>query len=108
MTKYLEQNDIDNFIRCDVEFHTLISTNSGHLKLEKLLQNLLLQTRLYMLMSKYNLLINSRLDLEYGVHDGIIREIQNKDKAGAEAEMKKHIHNSGENLIFFLQNKKQG
>ncbi|MDR3259027.1 MAG: GntR family transcriptional regulator [Fusobacteriaceae bacterium] len=105
MTKYLEANDVDNFIKCDVEFHNIILMKSCHKRLQKLLNNLILQTKLYMLMSKHNLLINSRLDLEYGVHDKIIDEIKKKDKIRAEEEMKKHIFNSGETLVRFLENK---
>lgn len=105
MTKSLKGNNIDEFIKCDVEFHSMLHLKSGHSKLQKLIDNLILQTRLYMLMSKHNLFIHSRLDLEYGVHDKIIDAIKIKDRVKAEEEMKKHIKNSGDTLIKYLQEK---
>ena len=56
-------------------------------------------------MSKYNMLINSSLSIEYGVHDNLIELIKNKDKEKAENEMKNHIMNSGEVLINYLLKK---
>ena len=56
-------------------------------------------------MSKYNMLINSSLSIEYGVHDNLIELIKIKDKEKAENEMKNHIMNSGEVLINYLLKK---
>ena len=105
MTKALKEKNVDEFIKYDVEFHSIIHQKSNHSKLQKLMSSLILQTKLYMLMSKYSLLAHSSLDLEYGVHDKIVNAIKNRDKSEAEEEMKKHITNSGETLIRFLKEK---
>lgn len=60
-----------------------------------------------MIMSKYNMLVNSALSKEYGVHDTLIEKIKNKDKEGAEKEMRNHIITSGEVLINYLLEKKE-
>ena len=102
MTESLKKQDVENFINCDVAFHSLICQRSNHTKLQKLIENFVLQTKLYMRMSKYNMLINSSLSIEYGVHDKLIELIKEKDKEKAEKEMKDHIMNSGEVLINYL------
>ena len=56
----------------DVKFHSIIWEKSNHTKLQKLIENFVLQTQLYMRMSKYNMLVDSNLPLEYGVHDRLI------------------------------------
>ena len=105
MTESLKKQDVENFINCDVAFDSLICQRSNHSKLQKLIENFVLQTKLYMRMSKYNMLINSSLSIEYGVHDNLIELIKNKDKEKAENEMKNHIMNSGEVLINYLLKK---
>ena len=102
MTESLKKQDVENFINCDVAFHNLICQRSNHTKLQKLIENFVLQTQLYMRMSKYNMLINSSLSIEYGVHDNLIELIKEKDKEKAEKEMKNHIMTSGEVLINYL------
>jgi DNA-binding GntR family transcriptional regulator len=102
MTNDLKKQDIEKFIEKDVIFHNLICERSNHSKLQKLLENFILQTKLYMIMSKYKMLINLELSLEYGVHEGIIKSIEEKNSKLAEEEMKKHIINSGNVLINYI------
>ena len=107
MTESLKKQDVENFINCDVAFHSLICQRSNHSKLQKLIENFVLQTKLYMVMSKYNMLINSSLSIEYGVHDKLIELIKEREKEKAEKEMKDHIMNSGAVLINYLLKKSE-
>ena len=102
MTTSLKKQDIETFIKDDVKFHSIIWEKSNHSKLQKLIENFVLQTQLYMRMSKYNMLVDSNLSLEYGVHDRLIQLIEKKDKKSAEEEMKNHILTSGNVLIKYL------
>lgn len=102
MTLSLKKQDIETFIKYDVEFHNIICDRSNHTKLKKLIENFVLQTQLYMRMSKYNMLVDSNLSLEYGIHDKLIEFIEKKDKKSAEEEMKAHILSSGDVLIKYL------
>lgn len=102
MTESLKKNDVEHFIEKDVTFHSFICQKSNHSKLQKLIENFVLQTKLYMIMSKYNMLINSSLSIEYGVHDKLIGFMKIRDKENAEKEMRNHIMSSGEVLINYL------
>lgn len=102
MTEDLEKQDIESFIGKDVEFHSFICKKSEHTKLQKLIDNFVLQTKLFMKMSKYNMLIRSTLSKEYGIHDEIVQCIREKNKEKAERAMRKHIINSGEVLVNYL------
>lgn len=107
MTEKLKEKDVEAFIEKDVEFHNFICEKCNHSKLQKLIKTFVIQTRLFMIMSKYNMLINSSLSKEYGVHDKIIEKIKAKDKEGAEKEMRNHITTSGEVLINYLLERKE-
>ncbi len=107
MTEKLKEKDVEAFIEKDVEFHNFICEKCNHSKLQKLIKTFVIQTRLFMIMSKYNMLINSSLSKEYGVHDKIIEKIKIKDKEGAEKEMRNHITTSGEVLINYLLERKE-
>lgn len=107
MTEKLKEKDVEAFIEKDVEFHNFICEKCNHSKLQKLIKTFVIQTRLFMIMSKYNMLINSSLSKEYGVHDRIIERIKAKDKEGAEKEMRDHIITSGEVLINYLLERKE-
>ena len=107
MTEKLKEKDVEAFIEKDVEFHNFICEKCNHSKLQKLIKTFVIQTRLFMIMSKYNMLINSSLSKEYGVHDKIIEKIKAKDKEGAEKEMRDHIITSGEVLINYLLERKE-
>ncbi|MGL4653842.1 GntR family transcriptional regulator [Cetobacterium sp.] len=102
MTTSLKKQDVETFIKYDMEFHSFICEKSNHIKLKKLIDNFVLQTQLYMRMSKYNMLVDSNLSLEYGVHEELIELIEKKDKKNSESEMKKHILTSGDVLIKYL------
>ena len=107
MTESLKKKEVEKFIENDVIFHNFICNKSNHSKLQKLIENFVLQTKLYMIMSKYNMLINSTLSLEYGVHDKLIGFMKQRDKENAEKEMRNHITTSGEVLLNYLSQSKQ-
>lgn len=107
MTKNLKEENVEAFIAKDVEFHSFICEKCNHSKLQKLIKTFVIQTKLFMTMSKYNMLVTSTLFKEYGVHDNLIKRIKAKDKEGAEKEMRNHIITSGEALISYLLEKKQ-
>lgn len=107
MTQNLRQNNIEEFIEKDVQFHNLICEKSDHFKLQKLIRNFILQTKLYMIMSKYNMLINFELSMEYGVHDKLIKYIEEKNEKKAEEAMQQHILNSGQVLLNYIKKKNE-
>lgn len=103
MTEKLKENKIDDFMNYDVEFHSIINEKCNHLKLEKTIANLRLQTKLYMAMSKWQLLNNSALEMEYHAHDDIVDALKAKDGRKAKFEMEKHINFAGNTLIEILK-----
>jgi len=103
MNQTLVADDIKKFIMLNEEFHNIIRTNSHHAKLQKILNSFILLARLYLLMTNQKLLINLKLDEEYGAHDPLVDAIKKRDVALAKRLMEKHIKKSGDRLIKVLR-----
>ncbi|MGE4284339.1 MAG: GntR family transcriptional regulator [Clostridia bacterium] len=105
-SKQMEQavidNDADSFIEGDLNFHNLICQISKHSKLLKMIEGVRLQTKLYMVMSKWNLVAHSQLNREKDAHEPILQAFMQKDGDEAERRMREHIVFSGDLLIEYL------
>jgi DNA-binding GntR family transcriptional regulator len=102
MEEAVVKNDAASFVECDLGFHDLICQRSGHSKLIKMIQGVRLQTRLYMVMSKWSLVAHSQLNRERNAHQPIIEAFIQKNNEEAERQMREHIIFAGNLLLEYL------
>jgi DNA-binding GntR family transcriptional regulator len=99
MENATRENDATGFVECDLGFHDLICQKSGHAHLVKIIEGVRIQTRLFMIMSKWHLVAHSQLNREMNAHLPILEAFKNKDEEAAELEMRKHIIFAGNLLL---------
>jgi DNA-binding GntR family transcriptional regulator len=96
------KNNADEFIKLDLAFHELICRRSEHVQLIKMIDGVRIQTRLYMIMSKWHLVAHSQLNREMNAHQPILDAFRGRDCEEAEKSMREHIDKSGNLLLEYL------
>ncbi|TCL70042.1 DNA-binding GntR family transcriptional regulator [Hydrogenispora ethanolica] len=96
------KNDALAFIESDLAFHDLICHRCDHAQLIKMLEGVRVQTRLYMIMSKWNLVAHSQLNREMNAHQPILDAFRERNPEAAEQTIRAHIITSGNLLLEYL------
>ncbi len=96
------KNDAAAFIESDLAFHDLVCHRCGHAQLIKMIEGVRIQTRLYMVMSKWNLVAHSQLNREMNAHQPILDAFRERDQEAAEKVMRTHIVAAGDLLLEHL------
>ncbi len=107
MEKATHENDATAFVECDLAFHDLICQKCGHARLVKIIEGVRIQTRLYMVMSKWHLVAHSQLNREMNAHLPILDAFKNRNEAEAEMEMRKHILSAADLLLEYMNLEKR-
>lgn len=102
MEEATRANDANAFIEADLAFHDLICQRCGHARLLKMIDGVRLQTRLYMVMSKWNLVAHSQLNREMNAHQPVLDAFRDRNQEEAEKSMRCHITSAGNLLLEYL------
>jgi DNA-binding GntR family transcriptional regulator len=97
------KNDAEQFIQLDLAFHELINQRSEHAQLIKMIDGVRIRTRLYMVMSKWNLVAHSQLNREMNAHQPLLDALGARDGELAEKKMREHIVKAGDLLLENLE-----
>jgi DNA-binding GntR family transcriptional regulator len=103
MKKATLGNEAMAFVEADLSFHDLIYQKCGHARLIKVIEGVRIQTRLYMIMSKWHLVAHAQLNRERNAHQPILDAFKSRNEAAAETKMRDHIIGSGNLLIEYIQ-----
>lgn len=96
------KNDATNFVESDLKFHDLICQKCGYQRLIKMIEGVRIQTRLYMIMSKWHLVAHSQLNREANAHLPILEALKAREPEAAEVKTREHIVSSGQLLLEYL------
>lgn len=96
------ENKATDFVESDLNFHDLICQRCGYGRLIKMIEGVRIQTRLYMIMSKWHLVAHSQLNRETNAHLPILEALKARDQEAAEAKTREHIISSGKLLLEYL------
>jgi DNA-binding GntR family transcriptional regulator len=95
---FLKANDKTHYIEEDVHFHAELAKATGNARLCSVLENM--QNQVWLMRRKSYDLSSSTAP---GHHDAVVKALEDKDRAKAEAAMRTHIRSVGERLLEFLE-----
>lgn len=101
-----QENDAKKFIENDLKFHDLICQICGNENLQKMIAGVRIQIQLFMMISKWNLVIHSQLTKESRTHQPIIHAFLKSDADLAEQCMRSHVISAGALLIEYIEENK--
>lgn len=107
MGEAILKNDAGAFIEYDLAFHELICQRSGYAQLIKMIDGVRIQTRLFMIMSKWNMVSHSQLNREMNAHQPILDAFRDRNQDEVEQRMRTHIITSGNLLLEYLAEDEQ-
>jgi DNA-binding GntR family transcriptional regulator len=91
-----DQRDVFEIVLADMEFHRVMCARSGHGALIDVLQDLQVQTRLFIL---HTMLYHSDIEKDEHTHRAILDAIRSGIPARAEEMVRTHITNAGSFLV---------